>query len=100
VHLGFEGGGSSALILLQEGPNFTAKLGRDGLRMYRTNQPVAFLGISAGGNGELQLGNPTGTALVEAGALDSNTGTVRVYPYGATPIPIPTFLRGMNYKKQ
>jgi hypothetical protein len=100
VHLGFEGGGSSALILLKEGPNFTAKLGRDGLRMYKTNQPVAFLGISAGGNGELQLGNPTGTALVEAGALDSNTGTVRVYPYGATPIPIPTFLRGMNYKKQ
>ena len=98
--LGFEGGGKSGLILLKEGPNFTAKLGRDGLRLYKTNQPVAYLGISAGGNGELQLGNPTGTALVEAGALDSNTGVVRVYPFGATPIPIPTFLRGMNYKKQ
>ena len=99
--LGFEGaGGTSGLILLKEGPNFTAKLGRDGLRLYKTNQAVAYLGISAGGNGELQLGNPTGTALVEAGALDSNTGVVRVYPFGATPIPIPTFLRGMNYKKQ
>jgi len=99
--LGFEGaGGTSGLILLKEGPNFTAKLGRDGLRLYKTNQAVAYLGISAGGNGELQLGNPTGTSLVEAGALDSNTGVVRVYPFGATPIPIPTFLRGMNYKKQ
>jgi hypothetical protein len=97
--LGFEGaGGTSGLILLKEGPNFTAKLGRDGLKLYKTNQPVAFLGISPGGNGELQLGNPTGASLVEAGALDSNTGVVRVYPFGATPIPIPTFLRGM--KKQ
>jgi hypothetical protein len=98
VGLGFEGGGTSALILLKEGPNFTAKLGRDGLRMYKANQPVAYLGISAGGNGELQLGNPTGSSLVEAGAIDSNTGVVRVYPFGATPIPIPTFLKGM--KKQ
>jgi hypothetical protein len=98
VHLGFEGGGTSGLILLKEGPNFTAKLGRDGLRLYKTNQAVAYLGISPGGNGELQLGNPAGASLVEAGALDSNTGVVRVYPFGATPIPIPTFLRGM--KKQ
>ena len=98
VHLGFEGGGTSGLILLKEGPNFTAKLGRDGLRLYKTNQPVAYLGISAGGNGELQLGNPAGASLVEAGALDSNTGVVRVYPFGATPLPIPTFLKGM--KKQ
>ena len=97
--LGFEGaGGTSGLILLKEGPNFTAKLGRDGLKLYTANRAVAFLGISAGGNGELQLGNPTGSSLVEAGALDSNTGVVRVYPFGATPIPIPTFLKGM--KKQ
>src|SRR5436305_995460 len=35
--LGFEGaGGKSGLILLKEGPNFTAKLGRDGLRLYKT----------------------------------------------------------------
>lgn len=74
-----------------------ADIGAAGVQVFHDGAAVGRLGLSPAGTGAgyLAIGNPGGSAVVEAGMRADGFGIVRAYPLsGKTPIPIPNFIQG------
>lgn len=94
--LGFDKQNNGLVQLLAPGRKIFADIGVDGFKFFGpSGQPVAFMGVDSASNGALQLKNSSGGVLVDAGAIDANTGFAQVYPKsGKSPFPIPNYLKG------
>jgi hypothetical protein len=78
-----------------------ASITGDGFAAFNKNGiGVASMGARpASGAGYLTLGEPGGSAIVEAGVLPDGRGVVRAYPLGGKPpIPVPNLLMGARTK--
>jgi hypothetical protein len=78
-----------------------ARIDADGFAAFnKSGVGVAAMGARpASGAGYLTLGEPGGSAIVEAGVLPDGRGVVRAYPLGGKPpIPVPNLLMGARTK--
>jgi hypothetical protein len=91
------GGEVGSVTVSDSAGKTVADIGAAGVQVFHDGTSVARLGLSPGGTGAgyLAIGNPGGSAVVEAGMLPDGFGVVRAYPLsGNTPIPIPNFIQG------